>query len=1052
MLTGLLWLLCLASTFAAPTRVALVGSERGAEVENVLALAQARLSADSGIELLERTEIRRLLDEQKLALFGVADATQAVTVGKLLPIDLFAVVESQPRNGVALGFVVFDVRSGARYWDAALPAGATAAADTVGAGVRSAVEKQHQPGLRTFGLLTVRNADLPRSQDGVCESVGLLFERGLPRSPGMAVLERRRLEHVNQERTFPGAAPLPDLLASMVTVDLEVGRGTDAGLKATAFLAEGGVKNPRRISVQIGEVNAPQLAETLLQKLFEELAVAPAPTSSDREAEAQRFDREADHHYGHDEFAAAVRAAEAATALAPANEKYAARLSLYLVRYATWLFNPTEMNSTRGGADAWADARVETLVLESLLGRATRGVEISAELLRRGLRDMWGHLVAFDHPMERLCDRLRGLRINATSADRQLIDSFLDLCRGRSVDFVERVGAKAESDRGEFDHYAAVFQSQCSSVKASCIDTAQYAETMHRLTARWLAVTKEWPPASSKWNGAESFNMLLGAIVNEGGYARWPWPVEESAYARRMEPLFALMRQHSRPSVRLYGLMGQIRADLALGRVSENETQARFAKEYRPLAQSIIIAPEPWHARRTREEVYEGWRAAIADFPGRDASRFMADEFTQLASFLMSRNELRSKVVDSILEALGPAAALEMAGRISAIVDSATLDDPGVRNTIRSKLNTVEQKILAEHPELASTRAGVPWLQATKIFDIANLAPLTEAVRPIIAGEVVYSFGFECEDNRTALRLIRIPLRESRAELLGRLDLGRPPKSLSSWDRNRFVPSACVDDRAVYAATRDAGIIAFPLDGSAPRTVDAGLPGNSVSAIACLDGKLYAGGDGYLVSCGLDASRCEIIASSRRKEKLSPFDDQAPFPVPLILADPERRRVVFIIGKGLWQLTPADGRIAQLLDLHAIQTDRSEPKLDGSSLTFSTPVRDNRVLLSTPFRAIEIDLGKDTATVIHHANQGVFQMWPPHLLVNDSLWSTDYFASLSLTARKQTRFPPFTGSTVLFRPSQCLVLVGSGRQVLAGDERTLWLLDLKVAVTEHSDQ
>ena len=61
--------------------------------------------------------------------------------------------------------------------------------------------------LHTVGLLSVRNADLPRLSDCICDSVRLLLERELTASPGIAVLERRRLVFM--------AAPVGNVLAGL---------------------------------------------------------------------------------------------------------------------------------------------------------------------------------------------------------------------------------------------------------------------------------------------------------------------------------------------------------------------------------------------------------------------------------------------------------------------------------------------------------------------------------------------------------------------------------------------------------------------------------------------------------------------------------------------------------------------------------------------------------------------------------------------------------------------------------------------------------------------
>src|SRR5687768_11672673 len=96
LVAAILFLLGSIAAGADPARVALVSTEAADPVENVLALGQARLSADPKLVVLERNEVHRVLTEQKLALGGVVDASTAVAAGKLIATDLFAVVESAP--------------------------------------------------------------------------------------------------------------------------------------------------------------------------------------------------------------------------------------------------------------------------------------------------------------------------------------------------------------------------------------------------------------------------------------------------------------------------------------------------------------------------------------------------------------------------------------------------------------------------------------------------------------------------------------------------------------------------------------------------------------------------------------------------------------------------------------------------------------------------------------------------------------------------------------------------------------------------------------------
>src|SRR5262245_37497776 len=130
------------ATPAAATRVALVGTDDKEVVRNVLDLAEAELSSRKTIEILERRQIDRVLSEQKLSLSGVVEANQIVAAGKLLSVDLFAVVETAANGKEVLGLTVFQAQTGVRLWDAPLPAGdAKQVAKALVSGVHQAVEK-----------------------------------------------------------------------------------------------------------------------------------------------------------------------------------------------------------------------------------------------------------------------------------------------------------------------------------------------------------------------------------------------------------------------------------------------------------------------------------------------------------------------------------------------------------------------------------------------------------------------------------------------------------------------------------------------------------------------------------------------------------------------------------------------------------------------------------------------------------------------------------------------------------------------------------------------
>ena len=275
-----------------PTRIALVTAEKGEAVKTLLDLAEAKLTESKALDVLDRQTIDRVLAEQKLTWTGLVAADQALTVGKLLSVELLAVLETSPGSKEPTGLVVFDAKTGVKLWDGALPARLNPAVEATVAGVGAAQRKYllHFKDLRTLCILTIRNEDLPRGLDPLCDSVGMLLERELIASPGVALLERRRLEQVNKERTLPTDAALQQLLASVVVCELEIAKTEDGkGLKATAQLSTAQGKVLAKPTAAAGERNAGKLAQALLVEVAAALKTEPAGEEGNRTREARRF-------------------------------------------------------------------------------------------------------------------------------------------------------------------------------------------------------------------------------------------------------------------------------------------------------------------------------------------------------------------------------------------------------------------------------------------------------------------------------------------------------------------------------------------------------------------------------------------------------------------------------------------------------------------------------------------------------------------------------------------------------------------------------------------
>ena len=271
---------CLLGSVAhAATRVALVSTCGGEAGADVLALAEAKLSQQPDVVLVERKEVERVLQEQKLWQCGMTSYKQALAAGKLLGVEVFAALETFPGAKAALGLVVFDAGSGVHLSDTTLATNApTQVAETIGVAVRAACTKRQRDTAvkRTVCLLPVRNAGLPRDRDGFCETVGRLLERNLLGSADWTVLERDRLEQINRERSLPAAVPPEELLTALVMMELEFMRsGSATSVQVMVYLTDSAGQSLGKLNVHREDENAAALTVALLDELTRSFKTAP---------------------------------------------------------------------------------------------------------------------------------------------------------------------------------------------------------------------------------------------------------------------------------------------------------------------------------------------------------------------------------------------------------------------------------------------------------------------------------------------------------------------------------------------------------------------------------------------------------------------------------------------------------------------------------------------------------------------------------------------------------------------------------------------------------
>jgi len=1033
-----LWLpvwVCLAVARArAETRVALVSTCGGEAGQNVLALADAALSADTNIALVERREIERVLQEQKLMHCGLSEAEQAVTVGRLLGAQIFASLETVPNEKEALGLVVFDAGTGVVLEDSILPTGdiQQTAAAVVAAVKFGNVKRQRQAGaLTTVCILSVRNADLPREFDSLCESVGGILQRQLVQSPSLAVLERHYLEHVNRERSLPMQPQPNQLLASLVMIELEVGRGSTAkSLTAVASLSDNTGAKLGRAAVVVESGNPADLSDQLMAKLETLLKAAPPHVVVDRAREAERFGRETKALWSYGEHFRALETAEAAYALQPTAD-FQAVLARSLIDCGIQILRP-EGQFMRG--------RLSRHVIDDDIRRS---LAIAQRAARYGAV-MPPTAASTNRPeTAEIADNLRYTAVWL----KRYIEDILQVCRPDSYELFANEG---------WETLCLPLQAYLINGRSPQIDDA--IESCH-----------------ASWRNSETDQMLRSILE----LYRTSIFKFDALVAARVKP--------ADPQVdSLDGLVARFHQEAP--RLSREESVERV-RRIRLSAQELILDAKSKHlgapfCLRIETRVGE----ALMLVRSADA---VEGEYAAFLEFLLQQGEfpptlfiepaLASPLHCRDLSAEEYRRWLAVMDRVLELVNAPDCHlDASQRDRIRAETEYGRYRLLRLHSP-AESAGPMPWTTARVLLECRNKKPgLVRFCSPYVSNENVYVMvlGPEADSPKNHLQLLRCSLVNGQVDYLSKVVVAEIPSRLMSRVQPRgsiyhYEPAetACLYEGRYFASPGDgSGIWMFPVDGVVGTriTTHEGLPSDEVDALACLDGELYAGlGGGYLVAYDLKTSSCDVLASSRRKEKLSPFDDGPPFSVRYLVADPPRHRIVFVAASysGIWEFTPSNRAFKMLVPLI----------LESNGPFWGSAVVDDHFILQTDRGSMVFDLRNNTASVLTRGlrsfpsvgdiyAQAVPRdqtnnvlgsrprlLYPPLMVCGNWLWSASPWGRISLDGQRQEVFAPLRGDSGigdLFYPTECLQTVGDGHQVLVGDKHTLWLLTL----SEHASK
>jgi len=376
----------------------------------------------------------------------------------------------------------------------------------------------------------------------------------------------------------------------------------------------------------------------------------------------------------------------------------------------------------------------------------------------------------------------------------------------------------------------------------------------------------------------------------------------------------------------------------------------------------------------------------------------------------------------------------------------------------------------------------IAWKKLDTLIDIrANKDGIVWIQRPVVHEGAVYAAAIRYEGSppKHYVQLLKLSPDEVGKWEGRKVEISLPFQPWAGTKEKpfrlnvNFGTAACVHQNRYYLGTNAHGIFAFPFDDGLPEriTTTEGLPSDHVQALAGLGGRLFAylgegNKDSYVVAWDLKARKCEVLASSRRKDKRSPFDDNTPLVTSTLLTDPARDQILFPVYSpftqhplnGMWALDVKKDSFSRLFILHHTDISLAGPnmRIEGDKLlmastvgpfTFDLVKKDQRLLYDKkvslevgPFRSALYSLGR--MPEYHKRTENRFDARQPYLLADGWLWAAVPFSRKSIDGVKQELLAPLRPGQGWFQPTECLQMFHGERQLLVGDPFGLWVLTL----------
>jgi hypothetical protein len=1121
-----------AQTNALPVRVALVAAWAGETNANVAALATAGLSREPGVTLIERDQVERVLREHQLARSGLLGARQALAVGKLLGVDVFAVLENFPGEPGALGVVVFDAATGVKLSDSTVDGDTvTANADRLKAAVLAACAKRQRgpSALRTVCLASVRNAALPREMNSACDAAGRFLEQRLLNSPDLTVLERRRLDQINTERTLPGNEPVAGLLASLTMLELEIGKTADGqSLQATVFLTGSSGAETGRVRTNVSTRIPVTATEALIPSLLSTLRASRPIATANQHAEARRFHAESWFLLTDGDAPGALRAAEAAVALDAENQTNQIQLAACLTARAMEILSPKPAQmGPRGKLVNFDRFQLRELMeqghfnVDDSLPLAERALELCRTVRMRAAARGETLPARFFEAETRLTDanprfqrrgyweRALPLTEAVTPEMRNRLLAFqADLRHLRTRMHAEYWRSQATNDTAA-EAFAAEMDLTLENAEKFVASSAEWVADVERLMSVWLDFFERHPMGWGGWR--QFFNRPLARLCvqangcDEQGFNRKNLPLIgdvprvnnwqlQPPDLVRLGDLFGRMARHPDLVVQCYGRIGQLALTL---REERNLTPAVLDQyaETREFIRSKLSSPGRKPQNLYRRLVWAAARDLVDLMP--DAA-FRRREHLELFELSLARRQV---VFWTAWMACSPEARrfnhyyylrepfpVDPVGYESEDAPLLLANARCVRNLYASRnrmdvdgrafsfrrgsfereMDAIIEQIHKWRPDLkTNTVTSTPWTSFQTLFVAGSESGPVRNV--CVHGAEAFALmldQFRFQGSNQIVRIVRIPLNGGAVQTLTAARL--PQISFEMW---LATPPMCVDGETLYYAVGDKGVFHVNLRDNTTGQINesSGLLSDKVRAFAVAGNKLFAMlVEGHLVAYDRQSKRCEILATRRSRETLSPLDGPAiGFEVTAMISDVPRRRVLFTTRLngagnchplvGLWQIDCATDRMSQLLQLYRPATwlnpngpdelvlfcpsDLTSPACKPASyavLTFDLVKNTPHLLWTSDGRPVGPAVNADVRTT----RKGITPR-EPMLPMDDWLWMTwESAGRLSLQNRRFEDFAPPELPRSNGRPTWHTLRRVNDHQLLAADDTRVWLVTL----------